>query len=246
MPIPLLLAAAPAIASSVFGAVKGIQSLNQAKKIKPQEYAYGDERLLGNESKYAKQMLGLAQTQLNARDPFAVAQQRGILGSEANAMAGAQRAITDPSQALAMVAGIQGNTNQAIFQQGLAERQGYQQRLGNLTNAQGVMIQEGDKVYEDRMAKFMRDQARKDALQQAGTQSIINAGSSLSSSLLGMGKAGGFGGLGKLFGGGGGAAGASAVGGSGANAGIFGGGGSSFIPGIGGGYKTRGIGGMVK
>lgn len=196
MPIPLLLAAAPAIASSVFGAVKGIQSLNEAKRIKPQEYAYGDERLLGNESKYAKQMLGLAQTQLNARDPFAAAQQRGILGSQSNAMAGAQRAITDPSQALAMVGAIQGNTNQALFQQGLAERQGYQQRLGNLTGAQGVMIQEGDKVYQDKMQKFLRDTARKDALQQAGTQSLINAGTSLSSSLLGMGKAGGFGKLG--------------------------------------------------
>lgn len=238
MPIPLLLAAAPAIASSVFGAVKGIQSLSQARKIKPQEYAYGDERLLGNESKYAKQMLGLAQTQLNARDPFAVAQQRGILGSQANAMAGAQRAVTDPSQALAMTAALQGNTNQAMFQQGLAERQGYQQRLGNLTGAQGVMIQEGDKVYQDKMQKFMRDQARKDALQQAGTQSLINAGTSLSSSLLGMGKAGGFG---KMFGGG--AGGGSAV--SGSSAGIFGGGGSSFLPGIGGGYQTQGIGSMI-
>jgi len=239
MPIPLLLAAAPAIASSVFGAIKGIQSLSQAKKIKPQDYAYGDERLLGNESKYAKQMLGLAQTQLNARDPFAVAQQRGILGSQANAMAGAQRAVTDPSQALAMTAALQGNTNQAMFQQGLAERQGYQQRLGNLTGAQGVMIQEGDKVYQDKMQKFMRDQARKDALQQAGTQSLINAGTSLSSSLLGMGKAGGFG---KMFGGGGGGGSAAA----GSAAGIFGGGGSSFISdGYGGGYQTRGIGGMV-
>lgn len=241
MPIPLLLAAAPAIASSVFGAVKGIQSLNQAKKIKPQEFAYGDERLLGNESKYAKQMLGLAQTQLNARDPFAVAQQRGILGSQANAMAGAQRAVTDPSQALAMTAALQGNTNQALFQQGAAERQNYQQRLGNLTNAQGVMIQEGDKVYQDRMAKFMRDQQRKDALQQAGTQSIINAGSSLSSSMLGLGKAGGFGSIGKLFG----KAGGSVAGAASGGAGIFGGGGSSFIPGIGGGYQTGGIGGMI-
>ena len=197
MPIPLLLAAAPAIASSVFGAAKGIQSLSQAKKIKPEYFGYGDERLQGKESPYAKQMLGLAQTQLNARDPFAVAQQRGILGSQANAMAGAQRAVTDPSQALAMTAALQGNTNQAMFQQGAAERQNYQQRLGNLANAQGVMIQEGDKVYQDRLRKFMMDQERKDALQQAGTQSIINAGSSLSSSMLGLGKAGGFGSLGK-------------------------------------------------
>lgn len=239
MPIPLLLAAAPAIASSIFGAFKGAKSLKEAKKIKPEYYAYGDPRLLGNESPYAKQMLGQAQMQLNARNPFAAAQQRGILGSQANAMAGAQRAVTDPSQALAMTAALQANTDQALFGQAAQEQQAYQQRMGNLMGAQQVMISEGDKVYQDRLRKFMMDQERKDALQQAGTQSIINAGSSLGSSLLGLGKAGGFG---KLFGGGGaGGTVTSAAGG----AGIFGGGGSSFVPGIGGGYQTQGIGSMV-
>jgi hypothetical protein len=196
MPIPLLLAAAPAIASSLFGAAKGIQAMNQSRKIKPEYFAYGDSRLQGNESPYAKQMLGLAQTQLNARNPYAAAQQRGILGSQANAMAGMQRNVTDPSQALAMTAALQANTDQAMYNQGLQEQQQYQQRLGNLAGAQQVMIQEGDKVYKDRMNKFMMDQERKDALQQAGSQSIISAGSSLSSSLLGLGKAGGFGKLG--------------------------------------------------
>lgn len=197
MPIPLLLAAAPAIASSVFGAAKGIQSLSQAKKIKPEYIGYGDKRLQGNESPFAKQMLGQAQMQLNARNPFAAAQQRGILGSQANAMAGAQRSVTDPSQALAMTAALQAGTDQALFGQAAQEQQAFQQRLGNLASAQQVMIQEGDKVYQDRLRKFMMDQERKDALQQAGTQSIINAGSSLSSSMLGLGKAGGFGSLGK-------------------------------------------------
>lgn len=240
MPIPLLLAAAPAIASSVFGAVKGIQSLNEAKKIKPMEYEYGDTRLLGKESAYAKQMLGQAQMQLNARNPFAAAQQRGILGGQANAMGGAMRAVTDPSQALALTAALQENTNQAIFNQAGQEQQAYQQRMGNLVGAQQTMISEGDKLYQDRMNKYLRDLQRKDALQQAGTQSLINAGSSLSSSLLGMGKAGGFG---KMFGGGAGAGGGSAV--SGSSTGIFGGGGSSFLPGIGGGYQTQGIGSMI-
>lgn len=196
MPIPLLLAAAPAIGSGIFGAAKGVQALNQSRRIRPEFFAYGDSRLQGNESPYAKQMLGLAQTQLNARNPFAAAQTRGILGSQANAMANVQRNVTDPSQALAMTAAIQANTDQAIFNQGLQEQQLYQQRLGNLVNAQQTMIQEGDKVYQDRLRKFMMDQERKDSLQQAGTQTLINAGSSLGSSLLGLGKAGGFGKLG--------------------------------------------------
>lgn len=196
MPIPLLLAAAPAIASSLFGAVKGVQALNQSKKIKPDYYSLDDPRLGGMASEFAKQRLGLAQTQLNAQDPFAAAQQRGILGSQAGAMASAQRSVTDPAQALAMTAAIQGNTNQAMFQQGLQNQQNYQQRLTNLTGAQEGMIQERDKAFQERLNKFQMDQQRKDALQQAGSQSLINAGSSLGSSLIGIGKIGGFGKLG--------------------------------------------------
>lgn len=196
MPIPLLLAAAPALASGLFGAVKGVQALNQSKKIKPDYYSLDDPRLTGMASEFAKQRLGLAQTQLNAQDPFAAAQQRGILGSQAGAMASAQRSVTDPAQALAMTAAIQGNTNQAMFQQGLQNQQNYQQRLSNLTGAQEGMIQERDKAFQERMNKFLMDQQRKDALQQAGSQSLINAGSSLSGSLIGIGKAGGFGKLG--------------------------------------------------
>jgi hypothetical protein len=182
--------------SSLFGAAKGIQAMNQSRKIKPEYYAYGDPRLQGNESPYAKQMLGLAQTQLNARSPFAAAQQRGILGSQANAMASAQRAVTDPSQALAMTAALQANTDQSLFNQGMQEQQLYQQRFGNLANAQQTMIREGDKVYDDRMNKFMMDQQRKDALQQAGAQTLMNAGSSLASGFFGaqglkMGSGGG-------------------------------------------------------
>lgn len=243
MPIPLLLAAAPALASSLFGAAKGIQAMNQSRKIKPDYFAYGDPRLQGNESPYAKQMLGLAQTQLNARSPFAAAQQRGILGSQANAMANAQRNVTDPSQALAMTAALQANTDQALFNQGLQEQQMYQQRLGNLMGAQQVMIGEGDKVYNDRMRKFMMDQQRKDALQQAGAQSLISAGSNLSSSLLGLRNAQMSGGK---------FASPSAIAPKTSapmfqGYGMLGGGGPSTLPSVGGitGYTTQGIGGMV-
>jgi hypothetical protein len=186
MPIPLLLAAAPAIASSLFGAVKGVQALNQSKKIKPEYYNYGDERLADMASPYAKQMLGMAQTQLNAQDPFAAAQQRGILSGQAGAMSGVQRSAMDPSQALALTAAIQGNTNQAMFQQGLQNQQNYQSRLANLTGAQQTMIGEGDKAYQDRLRKFQIDTEMKQQLQNAGAQTLMNAGASLGSSLLGI------------------------------------------------------------
>ena len=203
MPLPFLVGAGLVTQglSSVFGAAKGIQALNQSRKIKPDYFAYGDQRLQGNESPYAKQMLGLAQTQLNARTPFAAAQQRGILGSQANAMAGMERNVTDPSQALAMTAALQANTDQALFNQGMQEQQMYQQRLGNLANAQQTMIQEGDKVYQDRMRKFMMDQERKDSLQQAGSQTLMNAGANMASSMFAASKLPGAGGSFKsLFG----------------------------------------------
>lgn len=186
MPIPLLIGAglvAQGI-SSLFGAAKGAQALKRSKKIKPDYFAYGDSRLQGAESPYAKQMLGLAQTQLNARSPLAAARERALLGSQANAMAGVQRAVTDPSQALAMTAAISAQTDQAISNQFMQEEAMKQQRMANLMNAQNVMIREGDKVYQDRMNKFMMDQQRKDALQQAGSQTIMNAGSNLASTLF--------------------------------------------------------------
>ncbi len=188
MPIPLLLAAAPAIASSVFGAVKGIQAMNQSRKIKPDYYALNDPRLQEMASPQAQQMLGLAQSQLNARNPFAAAVQRGILGSQAGAMAGMQRAVTDPSQALAMTAALQAQTDQSMFGQAQQEQAGYQQRLGNLTQAQQTMISERDKAFQERMNKFMMDTEQKAALQNAGAQSLINAGTSLSSALIPMAK----------------------------------------------------------
>jgi hypothetical protein len=181
--------------SNMFGLVKGIQAMRQSKKIKPEYYAYGDSRLNDVANPYAKQMLGMAQTQLNAQDPFAAAQQRGILSGQAGAMSGVQRSAMDPSQALALTAAIQGNTNQAMFQQGLQNQQNYQSRLANLTGAQQTMISEGDKAYQDRLRKFQMDTEMKQALQNAGAQTFMNAGSSMGSGLMSMGRMNSGGGL---------------------------------------------------
>jgi hypothetical protein len=48
------------------------------------------------------------------------------------------------------------------------------------------MSGEGDKAYQDRLRKFQIDTEMKQQLQNAGAQTLMNAGSSLSSSLLGM------------------------------------------------------------
>lgn len=176
------------LATSIFGAFQGAKMLKKAKQINPERFMYGDKRLLGNESPYAKQMLGLAQTQLNARNPFAAAQTRGILTNQSNAMANINRNVIDPSQALAMTSMLQGNTDEALFNQGLQEQNAYGQRLGNLQTAQGVMISEGDKVYKDRLDKYNTDMNMKMAYENAGRQTILNAGKDAASGFLSLGK----------------------------------------------------------
>lgn len=196
MPLPFLLGAGLVTQglSSAFGLAKGVQALNQSRKIKPVFTPY-------EVSQQAKDMLGRATTQLNARNPFAAQAQRGILGSQANQMASIQRGVIDPSQALAMTTAVAAQADKSINDQFMMEQQLQQQREANLMNAQGVMIGEGDKVKADRDRKFQFDTQMKQDLQNAGAQSILNAGSNLASSMMGASKLQG------MFGGGSSAAG---------------------------------------
>lgn len=132
-------------------------------------------------SPYASQRLALAQQLLNARMPGAATQERNIYGTQANTLANIQRNATDSSQALALAAGTQGQTNQAFNQLGQQEAQDYYNRLSNLTGAQQGMIQEGDKVYQDQIRRF-QDLA---SIRGAQTQNTSNAWQSVSN--LGMG-----------------------------------------------------------
>ena len=154
-------------------------------------------------SQYAGQRLGLAQTLLNARMPGATAMERNIYGNQANQLSNVNRNATDSSQALALGAAAQGQTNQAF--QGLAtqEQQDYYNRLQNVTGAQQGMITEGDKVYQDKVRRF-------DDLAAITGAKIQNTGQAFNSlANFGMGAAGlmaqyGYGGAPKNGGGGGG------------------------------------------
>jgi hypothetical protein len=164
--------------SSLFGAIQGSKMLKEAKKITPQYKPY-------ETSKAASEMLGLAQTRLNAINPMRAAAQRNIGTSQANTMAGISRNVTDPSQALAMAAGVQGQADQALFNIGAQDQAMQQQNLANLMQAQNVMIGEDRMKYQDMLTKFQLDQAQKNALRSAGQQNILGAGQNLSASLFG-------------------------------------------------------------
>ena len=164
------------IGSTLYGAITGGKMLKEARGIKPLYTSYEDivkQQL--DPSNPAAQLQGMTQMQLNARNPFAVAQQRGILGSQANAIADAQRAITDPSQALAITAALQGNTNQAMFGQAAQEQQDYQRRFSNLASALQNRTEENRFRFGTGFQKYQMDMDRKTALQNAGRQSQMQA-----------------------------------------------------------------------
>lgn len=180
MALPALAIAGLAIqaGTSIFGGIKGIQQLNEAKKIKPLYQKY-------QTSPYAKQMLGRAQQQLNARNIGSEMQRRNILASQANVGANITRGAIDPTMAMQGLLASQAMGDQAINQQFIQENQMQGQREANLMMGQKAMIEEGDKEYADMMNKYRMDTEMKNALRQAGTQSILNAGSGLASTAFG-------------------------------------------------------------
>jgi hypothetical protein len=102
----------------------------------------------------ANERLGLAKQLLNARMPGAATMERGIYGAQANAMGNASRNATDSSQLLALGAAGQGQTQQGFQNLGEMEGQDYQRRYNNVVGAQEGVINEGDKVYQDKVRKF--------------------------------------------------------------------------------------------
>jgi hypothetical protein len=106
------------------------------------------------ENPIAAQRLSLAQTLLNARMPGAARAERNIYGSQANSVGNILRTATDSSQAMAMEAAINGQTDNAFGNLQDQEVQDYQRKYGNLIGAQEGMINEGDKVFNDNVRRF--------------------------------------------------------------------------------------------
>jgi hypothetical protein len=138
----------------------------------------------------AAQRLGLAQTLLNARAPGAAYAQANIYGNQANQQANIQRNATDGSQALAMGAANQGQTNQAFAQENNNENLDYQRRYGNLVGAEQGQIQEGDKVYQDHIRRF-GDLAQIRGMQNQNTQNAWKSLSNLGFGAMNFGLSGG-------------------------------------------------------
>lgn len=181
-----------AIAGLGLGLIGGIGSLFGNRKANRQL-----ERLIGMNPQYkanplAGQQLGLAQTLLNARMPGAAAAERNIYQTQANMTGQVNRNATDASQALALAAAGQGQSNQAFGNLATQEALDYQRRYGNLTNAQAIQMNEDDKVFQDSVRRF-QDTAQIRGAQNANRQNTWSSISNLGFGAMNLGLAGGSG-----------------------------------------------------
>lgn len=180
MPFPLLAIGAGLAGANAIGRLfGGNKQKKEAKKINPIWQQY-------QTNPYAKAQLGLAQNMFGGRMAGAPQMERNILANQAGTVANINRNATDGSQALAMAAATQGQTNNAFSNLQMQEQQNKYSMLNNLNQAYGQMVDEGDKVYQSQLQKYQMDVQRKDALNNAGMQNKYGAVSDLSSMAFGL------------------------------------------------------------
>lgn len=190
MPLPLLaIGAGLGIANSIGRFISGGKQKREARLINPIWQQY-------QTSPYAKAQLGLAQQMFGGRMAGAAGLEQNITSNKANTISNINRGATDAGQALALATGAQGQADNAYSKLAINEAQNKQMMLGNLNQAYGQMIGEGDKVYNSMLQKYQMDSQRKDALNNAGMMNKAGAVSDMASmafSLGGIQNNGGFG-----------------------------------------------------
>ena len=154
MPLPALIGLGMGLVGGI-GKMIGRGKANRELKslMKQDPTCQADPRVM----QMANQRLGLANTLLSARMPGAAAAERNIYTNQANQLAGLNRGATDASQALAVAAGIGGQTNQAFENLGQQEAQDYYRRLENQGQAQQGVMNEATRIegnqYQDQLRK---------------------------------------------------------------------------------------------
>lgn len=164
-----------------FGAAKRQKEL--ANKINPVDPAY-------QESEYAKQQLARAQQAYGGRMAGASAMQNNIANAQGNMMANVARNSTNSADNLAMAAAGAGQANQAYANLATAEAQDKVQRDTALRQSEGLMVQEGDKVFRDKIRKYTEAVQAKNDLMRASIENKSNAWNSVARSGLLMMQAG--------------------------------------------------------
>lgn len=166
----------------IFGAInslfQGGKQKRMAKKINPVNATY-------TESEPIKDLYAEGQNLYQGRMAGATQAEQNILGNQANVLSNVGRNATSGSQALAVAAGVQGQTNQAFNDLALQEAQNKQQRFGIYSNVSQLMSQEGDKVFQDKLRKYYDDLNYKRALEGASMQNKAKAWGGLDNAIMG-------------------------------------------------------------
>lgn len=183
MPIPLLIGAGLALGNASGRFISGIKQTKESKTINPIWQQY-------QTSPFAKQQLGVAKNLFGSRMAGAPQMERNIFTNNANFNATVGRNATSGSQALALAAAGQGQTDDALGDLQLKEQQNRYNLLGNLNQAYGTMIGEGNKEYQSMLEKYGMDSQRKDALRNAGAQNKYGSVSDLASMAFTAGTSG--------------------------------------------------------
>ena len=139
-------------------------------------------------SPYAKDQLGDALNAYNGRIAGAADLANNIYAAGANNYANTARNATDSGQALALGMLNQGQQNDAFTNLGIQEAQNKYQLLNNLNSAYGVMRDEGDKVYQSMLQKYMMDTQQQQQLRNSASQNIFGAASDLSGGAIQFGN----------------------------------------------------------
>lgn len=126
-------------------------------------------------SPYAQRQLALAQQMFGGRMSGAGAQEQNIMNNQASTLGNINRNTTDAARALALTGAVQGQTNDAFANLGMQEAQNKQNMLGNLNQAYGTMIGEGEKEYQSKLQKYMMDKQEQLALRTAGANNQFGA-----------------------------------------------------------------------
>lgn len=188
------------IAGGILSGINAVSNIIGGGKMKRQGNALLGSRgdiPMYQESPYAKQQLGLATQLFNGRMAGAPELERNIYNNQANFMDNVGRNATDSSQALALAAAGQGQTNNAFGNLQIQEAQNKNNMLDNLNRAYGQMIGEGDKVFNSKSNRYNLLTQEGYGLKGAGMQTANNGMNDLAGSMFGLGQLG----LGKnLFG----------------------------------------------
>jgi len=146
-------------------------------------------------SPFAAQQLALAKSMFGGRMPGAPQLERNIFAAQGNTLNNINRLATDSSQALALGAQTQGQTDDALGDLQIKEEQNKSQMLDNLNQAYGTSISEDRNNFANLVAlkgaKAQNELAKRKALWNTVGQ-VANLGvSAFTGGMFGGGASGG-------------------------------------------------------